>query len=208
MSDDTTVWNTIFAREGAVSLKPQEDVPEIANSLKLRRGAATVLDLGCGSGRHVVYLARQGFTVYGLDGAAAGLEIALQALAGAGLTAELRQDDIYAPLPYADAVFDAIISTQVIHHATLARIRALVAEVARVVKPGGLVFVTVPSQRNQGKRFEQIAPGTLVPLDGREAGLPHHYFTPDELRAAFSAFDVTDQHMDKDHHYCLTAYRR
>lgn len=207
MPDDTGVWNTIFAREGAVFMEPHEDLPGLVETLK-RRDASTVLDLGCGSGRHVVYLARQGFDVYGLDGAAAGLEIARQALAVAGLTAELRQDDIYAALPYADAVFDAIISTQVIHHATLARIRALVAEVARVVKPGGVVFVTVPSLRNQGKRFEQIGPGTLVPLDGREAGLPHHYFTPDELRAVFSAFDVTDQHMDKDHHHCLTAYRR
>lgn len=207
MPDDTAVWNTIFAREGAVFLELQEDLPGIARSLKQRR-AATVLDLGCGSGRHVMYLARQGFDVYGLDGAAAGLGIARQTLAEAGLAADLRQGDIYAPLPYADASFDAVISTQVIHHAILARIRALVAEVARVLKPGGLVFVTVPSRRNQGRRFEQIEPGTLIPLDGREAGLPHHYFTPDELRAVFSAFDVTDLHLDGDQHYCLTAYRR
>lgn len=209
MPDGTTVWNTIFAREGVVFQEPHEDLPGLIPLLK-QRGAECALDLGCGSGRHVVYLARSGFIVDGLDGAAAGLEIAQRALAEAGLDARLRQGDIYAPLPYPDAGFDAVFAVQVIHHATLGRIRALIAEIARVLAPDGLAFVTVPSLRNQGTRFEEIEPGTLVPLDGREAGLPHHYFTPDELRAVFSAsaFDVTDLHIDSGAHYCLTAYKR
>ena len=55
-------WNAVFRQNGRVFTDPHEDVPRIAHLLK-ERGACTVLDLGCGSGRHVVYLAQQGFAV-------------------------------------------------------------------------------------------------------------------------------------------------
>jgi len=83
----------------------------------------------------------------------------------------------------------------------------LVNEMARILKPGGLLFVTVPQLQNQGTQFQQIEPGTSVPLDGREAGLPHHYFTPEELRDLFKPFLIMDLHLDRDHHYCLTAVK-
>ena len=124
------------------------------------------------------------------------------------MTAELYLGDIFAGLPFADAAFDAVLSTQVVHHARLAQIRALVSEIERVLAGAGLVFATVPSLRNQGTQFQLIEPGTFLPLDGREAGLPHHYFTPEELYEVFEHFAVIDLHVDSDQHYCLTAQKR
>jgi SAM-dependent methyltransferase len=201
-----TVWDRIFGQHGKVFEGVHEDLPRLLRWLRTL-GGRTVLDLGCGSGRHVAYVAQHGLSVYGLDSSAEGLLLTRQTLARLGLTADLRLGDIFEPLPYADGLFDALIAVQVIHHAPLAPIRRLAAEIARVVGPGGLLFVSVPQLRNQGTRFEQIEPGTYVPLDGREAGLPHHYFTPDELRAAFDQFEVADLHLDRDSHYCLTAIR-
>ncbi len=45
-------------------------------------------------------------------------------------------------------------------------------------------------------------------LDGCEAGLPHHYFTPEELGVLFPALVVADLHLDTDQHYCLTAIKQ
>lgn len=206
-ADSGTVWDTVYAREGDIFPDPHEDMAALAQTLH-ERGARDVLDLGCGSGRHLACFARAGFTVAGLDSAPTGLALAKHRLATAGLTANLRSGDIYAPLPYTNASFDAVIAVQVIHHATVERILGLAREVVRVLRPGGLVFLTVPSLRNQSKEFQEIEPGTLVPLTGREAGLPHHYFTPEELRALLPGCLATDLHIDHVSHYCLTAGKR
>ena len=44
-------------------------------------------------------------------------------------------------------------------------------------------------------------------LDGIETGLPHHYFTPEELRDLLKAFSLLDIHLDRHQHYCLTAVK-
>jgi SAM-dependent methyltransferase len=201
------VWDDIFRDRGHVFAEPHEDMPAFARALRAR-GGRTLLDLGSGTGRHVVYFARQGFATFGLDIAPEGLRLTRQWLATDGLTAGLCRQNLMAGLPYRDASFDALISVQVIHHAPIAVIRQLIGEMARVLAPGGLVFASVPKLQNQGHTYRQLEPGTFVPLDGQEAGLPHHYFTPDELREEFAQFDVTDIHLDSVDHYCLLGTRR
>jgi SAM-dependent methyltransferase len=207
MQDDSSVWNNIFKREGTVFEQLHEDMPRLVEMLKQRR-ARTILDLGCGTGRHTLYLSQQGFTIHGLDSAPTGLAQTHQRLQAAHLNAHLLQHDIFTGLPFGNTFFDAIISIQVIHHARLTQIRSLAAEMIRTLKPNGLLFVTVPRLQNQGTSFQSIEPGTLIPLDGREAGLPHHYFTEAELRHLFPRSTITDLHLDLDQHYCLTAVKQ
>lgn len=207
MPKEPPVWDTIFEQEGLVFPDPHEDMPHLAQMLEERQ-ARTVLDVGCGTGRHVLYLAQRGFRVSGVDNAPTALTVTQRRLQEAGLTADLRLHDIFDTLPFPNAAFDALVSTQVIHHARIAQIRGLVAEMVRILKPNGLVFVTVPQVQNQATQFQPIEPGTFLPLDGREAGLPHHYFTPEELRDVFQQFEVIDFHVDRDQHSCLTAIKR
>jgi len=203
----TNAWNEIFKQRGRVFIEPHEDMPRIVQRLKAR-GASTILDLGSGTGRHVVYLARSSFSVFGLDSSPEGISVTRQWLADQGLEAGLRLQSMTDKLPYEDAFFDAVVSVQVIHHADIATIRQVVQEIGRVLKRDGFLFVTVPKLRNQGTAFEQVEPGTFIPLDGPEKGLPHHYFTPQELREVFGGFEIADIHLDAVHHYCLSAYKR
>jgi SAM-dependent methyltransferase len=89
VSQSTNAWDEIFAREGRVFLEPHEDMPKMGQMLK-HRGGSTVLDLGCGTGRHVVYPAENGFSVFGLDNSSEGMEATRQWLADEGLEADLR----------------------------------------------------------------------------------------------------------------------
>jgi SAM-dependent methyltransferase len=182
-------------------------MPKIADLLEVRN-AKMVLDFGSGSGRHVVYFARRGLSVFGFDSSAEGIELAKTALNEAGLTADLQLLGMESRLPYEDAFFDAVIAVQVIHHAKLVTIEHIVSEINRVLKKEGFVFITVPSLQNQAETFEEIEPGTFVPLDGPEKGLPHHYFTPEELRFLFSDFNISNIHLDAGEHYCLSAFKR
>lgn len=207
ISDPTNAWDTIFKQRGRVFGEPHENMPHVVQTLK-DLGATKVLDLGCGTGRHLVTLAKSGFLVTGLDISREAIKASGEWLASENLHADLREHDMTGPLPFEDGFFDAVVSIQVIHHAVLATITAIVREVTRVLKPGGFVFATVPKLKNQGSAFARVEERTLVPLDGPEKGLPHHYFTRRELREVFRGFDVDDLHVDGASHYCLSGFKR
>jgi SAM-dependent methyltransferase len=204
MRENKTVWDDVFKDKGHVFREIHPDVAQLAEDLRPSTGKL-VLDLGSGTGRHIIYLAQQGFDVYGFDNAAYGIELTQQWLAEEGLSANLHLGDMTAKLPYDDNFFDAIVSIQVIHHARLEIIEALIAEIARILKPQGQLLVTVPAVKNQAKTYEQIAPHTFIPLDGIEKGLPHYYFDEDQLRQSFAQFDVQALQVDDVAHYALHA---
>lgn len=205
-------WNVVFKQYGKVFTKVQEDIPKIVKLFK-KRGIKRVLDLGCGSGRHLVYLAKHGFKVYGIDIAPEGIKIAKEWLKKEKLKANLKIASVYKKLPYKDNFFDAIISTQVIHHAKIETIRKLIKEMERILKPKGLIFLTVrkrgakkeiPKERLWKIKF--IAPRTFVPLSHEEKGLIHYLFNKKLLRKEFKNFKIHDIWLEshKTHyHYCL-----
>jgi SAM-dependent methyltransferase len=206
VEESAKTWDRIFNRSGKVFTQPHPDLPSLIPLLQERK-ANRILDLGSGSGRHVVYLSGQGFSVFGIDISPIGMDMARQWLLDEGLTADLRIQDITRELPYEAEFFDALFSIQVIHHATIVTIQKIITEIERVLKRGGFIFITVPKLKNQGKEFEEIEPNTFIPKDGREKGLPHHYFTPEELHAFFANFHITDIHLDRIDHYCLSAFK-
>ena len=56
----------------------------------------------------------------------------------------------------------------------------------------GLAFITVAGRIHQDTTYEEIEPGTFIPQDGSEAGLPHHIFTDDEIRREFQDFNILE----------------
>jgi SAM-dependent methyltransferase len=203
MPTASKAWDEIFRRDGHVFIEVHEALPEFLDLLPCP--PARVLDLGCGTGRHLVFLAEQGYTVFGLDRSEHGLRLSRAWLAEKSLSAGLSIQDLKDPLPCANAAFDAVISTQVIHHATLAGVQGTVNEILRVLKPGGQVFVSTTLFPAKRPHLQEIEPGTYVPLEGSERGLPHHYFTEERLRQVFHAFTVRRIFVDSTRHLCLFA---
>ncbi|RLE71790.1 MAG: class I SAM-dependent methyltransferase, partial [Thermoprotei archaeon] len=60
------VWDKVFERGEFSLLEPQPEVVELIPILKKRK-AMRILELGCGAGRNLILLAREGFHVYGVD---------------------------------------------------------------------------------------------------------------------------------------------
>jgi len=135
-------WNKIFKEYGKFFTKPQEDIPKIVKLFR-EKGVKKALDLGCGSGRHIVYLAKHGFEVYGIDIAPKGIGITKSWLKKEKLKARLKIGNIYKKLPYPNNFFDALISIQVLNHNRIGNIRKLIKEIERILKPEGLIFITV-----------------------------------------------------------------
>ena len=198
-------WDTIFRREGKVFHKPLEDLAAVVPLLR-REKAKRILDLGCGTGRHAVMLAREGFEVHGMDASPEGIRLARAWLGKEGLKATLRVASCYEQFPFADGFFDAVVSVQVIHHNRRAAVRRCISEMARVLRPGGILFLSVPSwkrRRSVSKKSRKVAPHTYIPLEGRERGVVHFLYNRALLRQDFRAFRILDIHKDKSEHYCL-----
>jgi SAM-dependent methyltransferase len=109
----------------------------------------TVLDMGCGGGRHAFALYKRGAQVIALDYSHKDLvevrtmfdAIGLEGQAPAGAHAHTVQGTAYG-LPFPDETFDRIVAAEVLEH--LPADTDAMAELFRVLKPGGLVAVTVP----------------------------------------------------------------
>ena len=112
-------------------------------------GGMKVLDAGCGYGRNLVHLLREGAEVYALDANPEGVAH-VRALArelAPNLSDENFQVGVIERMPFADGFADIVMCSSVLHFAKDERhFLAMVEELWRVLRPGGLLFVRLGSR--------------------------------------------------------------
>jgi 2-polyprenyl-3-methyl-5-hydroxy-6-metoxy-1,4-benzoquinol methylase len=153
---------------GDALLRPMR-VENLARFEFFRQRAAgpRTLDVGCGAGEGTAYLSRQtDWQVIGLDHDGATLKAA--ASASRDSRAQFFQGDA-CRLSFAERQFDSIISVEVIEH--LSNPQDFLAEVRRVLRPGGLFVLTTPNRLRSSP-----TPGSLWPAHVRE-------YSPAELES-------------------------
>lgn len=129
-----------------------------------------ILDAGCGTGNNLRHLGAWGRPV-GVDLSPEALRFCHErGVAAAGAT--------LLSLPFADGAFDCVTSFDVIYHQWVADDGAAVREMARVLRPGGLLLVRVPALRALWGAHD-------------EAVLSRHRYTRRELRALMEGAGLT-----------------
>lgn len=116
----------------------------------------TVLDLGCGTGRHALELVRRGARVVALDGSP---EMLAQARAkDSEGTINWVLHELLDPLRFPDSTFDLVVLGLVAEH--LERLAPVLTEVARVLRPGGRCLLSAlhPDRTAEGQRARFIDP--------------------------------------------------
>jgi len=184
-------WNRAFADRSWGRYPPEELVRFIARTFPEieKRKSLRALEVGCGPGANLWYLAREGFTIAGIDGSAnaialAGKRLYAEALVTSSAQANLKVGN-FARLPWPDDVFDVVIDIEAICCNTLPVIRLVLAEIKRVLKPGGWFFAKMFGPKTTGaatgKKLE--ARTTEMPITGPLAGTGvTHVFTESEIR--------------------------
>jgi len=185
---ETEGWEKIYAKEGEIFSEP---LPKIIEASKLfkKRGYTRVLDLGCGTGRHSIYLAQQGFFVYATDISKTGIEILKKNAKTKNPSNINHKIHDMTQIPYEDNFFDAIICVLTMGHGLLSDAKKTIDEMFRVLKPQGTVITEFMSIKDKtyGKG-KQIEKNTFIGSMEGEEEIPHHYFTKKEIERLFSKF--------------------
>lgn len=143
-------------------------------------GVRTVLELGCGTGNDSARLAGEGYSVTAIDvsGEAIG-----QAQARFGSMATFMVADVTRRLPFPDGGFDAVMSNVALHMFPDNVTRAVFAEVARLVRPGGLFVFHVNALEDRPLRARNLPARELEPdYVAEESGQTMHFFSEAYLR--------------------------
>lgn len=196
-ADATPYWESIFAQRAWGAYPPEELVRFIARNFRAvsDRAQIRVLEIGCGPGPNIWFLAREGYAVAGIDGSPTAIRQAEGRLRAEGLPyttprVELKVGD-FTRLPWPDGSFDAVIDIEALYANPMQKIQAALAEVERVLKPGGLFFGKMFADQCTGSQSGTvIEPGTVSkPTSGPCAGNEvAHFFSREELPELFSAF--------------------
>jgi len=182
--DGYDLWATLYDKEqNPLVILEEPIVRRWLGDLQGRR----VADVGCGTGRHAVWMAEQGADVRAFDASVGMMSKAREKFAGQGVT--FTEHTLPDPLPVEDAAFDAVVLALVADH--LADRATTFAELRRGLKPSGTLVFTVlhPAMNLLGitARFTDPTSGSEV----RVAAFEHTY--ADYITAALNAgFDVSE----------------
>jgi 2-polyprenyl-3-methyl-5-hydroxy-6-metoxy-1,4-benzoquinol methylase len=140
-----------------------------------------LLDVGCNWGRWTISAARAGYLATGVDPSQKAIRAARRVAGQLGTDAEYVVGDA-RQLPFADRSFDAVFSYSVLQHLPKDDVRLAAAEIARVLRPGGLTWIELPNAHGLLNLARQAARGFSAG-SGRDV----RYWSRRELRETFGA---------------------
>lgn len=148
-----------------------------------------VLDIGCGTGKYLSFLEKRGFVTDGIDSSPTAIEMTKEILSK---SATIQLADMYS-FAYPENTYDLVISISTLHHGRKTQIKNTIAQIYSSLVPEGKILITLPmlDTKSTGESFKnhsELEPGTFIPNSGPEEGIPHSFFSEDEVRDLFSSF--------------------
>jgi len=180
-----TEWNQILRDEIYSPEEPDDFVIHFLSKLH-KKQKKRILDLGCGRGRHVVYVATHGFEAHGIDASDTGLRATKKKIRDAD--AYLVKCDMRM-LPYKRSCFDAVISLRTIYHQRLDDVQKTILEIKRILNRNGSILIDFLSKRTHSYgRGIFVEENTFIEEDGPEKGIIHYFVDREELEKLFKEF--------------------
>ncbi|ELS56467.1 class I SAM-dependent methyltransferase [Streptomyces viridochromogenes] len=184
--------DTYAAHPGMYGEKPSDPAIHAASTFRAA-GAKNVLELGAGHGRDALFFAREGFTVQATDFSPLGLEQLRDAARAQGIGQRVTTmvHDVREPMPLPDVSVEAVFAHMLLCMALSKKeIQALVGEVRRVLRPGGVFVYTV---RHTGDAH--YGTGTAHGDDIFEhGGFAVHYFPRELVDALADGWSLQEVH--------------
>lgn len=150
------VWEEIFKNRPWGKYPSESLIRFIArNYYRSDRKNTHILEIGCGPGANIWYLAKEQFAAHGIDGSATAIQLARQRLSEENLQADLAVGDVIK-LPFSDMSMDAVVDVECLCCNSLNGTATILQEVQRVLKPGGKLYSrTFTDRMFVGSRFKR-----------------------------------------------------
>lgn len=178
---DKTVWTD-----------PCEESYYYANKWR-SEGKKSILDLGCGLGRHAILFAKESFDVTAVDLSEEGINYLNKWKEKDNLKIMTKVCDM-KQLTFQNNSFDCIWSYHVISHTDTMGFLTILDEIKRVLKPNGSIYFTLCSKDTLSYSqagFPRIDENTIIKTDGPEKNVPHYYVELDDIeRLLHSDFTI------------------
>ena len=183
----TEGWERLYKEKGEIYTDIIPQVKKYAKIFKKKK-YSKILDLGCGTGRHSIYLAKKGFIVYASDISKTGIAITKRKAKFLKLNIKFKVFDM-KKIPYPANHFDGVICIFTLGHGLLKDNKKTIDEIYRVLKPRGTVITEFMSVKDktygEGKEVEK---NTFLGSMEEDKHMLHHYFTRDEIKMLLSKF--------------------
>ena len=165
-----------------------------------REGRKSVLDMGCGLGRHSLLFAKNGFDVTAMDISDEALTFLKTKAKKQGLPVECINANMES-MPSPDNSFDCIFAMHAAGHVDTEGMNRIMDEATRVLKPGGAIFITLCSKETwtfAESGLPKVDANTVIKTDGPEQGVPHFFVDKADIEKLFSGFElITIRHIDE-----------
>lgn len=148
ITDQKQHWNEIYSRNAEFFGEEPSDFAKQALAQFRENGVSELLELGPGQGRDTIYFAENGLAIKGLDYSSQSISELNAKVEGRSIASriKLQAHDIREPFPFPDSSFDACYAHMLLcMHFKENDIKSALAEIHRVIRPGGLAVYSVRS---------------------------------------------------------------
>jgi SAM-dependent methyltransferase len=125
------------------------------------RSKINILDVGCGIGNHLWFLAKEGFNAFGIDGSETAVKLAKKLLKEFNVEADIKVHDFTKPLPYENNFFDLVIDRSSLSCIDYSEMQKTLEEIHRVLKTGGY-FLFSPYSKSHTSYLTSDKKGNFV----------------------------------------------
>ena len=188
-NDQKAVWERLFSKRDRYGLEQSTFAKYSWEHIK-KINATTLLELGCGEGRDVMFFAGKGLSVTGVDFSDKAIASLKEKIKGAKLEGKVVPvlDDVRNLSRFDDNTFDVVYSHLSLHYFTDKQTTKLFSEMYRILKNNGLLIFRVKSTDDvlygKGEKIER----DMYSFEGHI----RHFFSKEYLLSKVQQFDVRE----------------
>lgn len=196
------IWEKLHKEPRFRPKYPSESVVQYAFRNFKRDGNTKVLDLGCGAGRHIFFMAKENIIPYGIDISEEGVRYTRELLKRYKFDNFAKNIIVgdFTNLKFENNYFDGIICYGVLYYSKKEQIEKSVEEIYRVLKEDGKALIVVRNTKDYrfglGKEIEKntfiIDENDSNKCAYNESAMIMHFFTEEEIRSLFYEFSKVE----------------
>lgn len=186
ISNKPKMWEDIFVEKEWGKYPPVSLIKFVASNFYhiANRNNIKILEIGCGPGANIWYMAREGFRVYGIDfskTACSRLEERLKKENLAGQVGRILVGDYLDKIKeFPDNYFDAIVDVESLYCNSFTKSQSIISNCFKKLREGGLLFSQTFAENSYGFDSESVDYHEVIPTVGPSSNTGRCRFTTEE----------------------------